>query len=111
MPGPFKVDFMKKSVITFFSIVLVIIALHAFRALQQSTITGKIFPANAATTVWAINGNHLLKVTPQNGSFELTVPPGSWSVMVEANKPYENFKTPALVEEGKTKDLGIIRLY
>ena len=102
---------MKKSVVTFIAIVLVIIVLHAFRAMKQPTITGKIYPGNAATTVWAINGSRLVKVTPQNGEFQFAVPPGSWKVMVEAHQPYENYRMPAEVVEGKTLDLGVINLY
>ena len=102
---------MKRSVITFIAIVLMIIVLHAFRAMQQTKITGRIIPENAATQVWAVNGDRFIKATPQNGQFELSVPPGSWNVMVEASKPFENYRMPAEVEEGKIKDLGIITLH
>lgn len=103
---------MKKSVITFIAIVLMVITLHAFRAMQQPTITGKIVPSNGATKVWAINGNNLLKVEPTNGLFKIAAGPGQWKVMVQASAPYRDFSIPAAVQvqEGKTLDLGEIRL-
>lgn len=101
---------MKKSVLTFIAIILAVITLHAFRIMQQPTITGKIVPWNAATQVWAVNGSSLLKVEPSNGEFRFAAHPGSWKVMVRANAPYRDLRMPAEVTAGKTLNLGEIKL-
>jgi hypothetical protein len=100
---------MSKTVATFIAVVLVVIALHAFRAMQQSNITGKVITDARNVWVYLINGNDSLKTRVHEGHFKLTVKPGSWKVLIDNNK---RFIDEGLVEvqEGSTLDLGTIRL-
>jgi hypothetical protein len=100
---------MSKTVATFIAVVLVVIALHAFRAMQQTNITGKVISDAKNVCVYLINGNDSLKTRVNAGHFKLTVKPGSWKVLIDDNKMMID---EGLVEvrEGSTLDLGIIRL-
>ena len=101
---------MKKTVATLIAIIIAVVSLHAFRVLQQSSITGKIFPADRVEVVMAINGTDSLKLKPSDGGFNFVVKPGAWKVWIDAKPPYKDQTLDADVKEGQTTGLGEIKL-
>lgn len=101
---------MKKTVATLLVIVIAVASLHAVRVMQQSYISGKIFPTGAADVVVAINGTDSVKVKPSESGFSFVVSPGNWKILVEARHPYQNTIVGASVQEGQTAQLGEIKL-
>lgn len=101
---------MKKTFITFIVIVIAVASLHAVRVMQQSYITGKILPVDAAGIVVAINGTDSIKVKPSEGGFSFIVAPGTWTIWVDAKRPYKCSSINANVAEGQTTRLGEIKL-
>lgn len=101
---------MKKTFATLVAIILTVAGLHAFRAMQQSTISGKIVPLNAADVVMIVNGNDSIKAKPANGNFTFTVKPGNWKVLIDAKQPFRNTVLRTEVQEGQSTDLGDIQL-
>jgi hypothetical protein len=101
---------MSKTVATFIGVVLTVSGLHAFRAMQKSNITGTIISPDAPVWVYAINGRDSLKTRVTNGKFQFTVKPGSWKVLIENSKLFNDEAKKVDVEEGRTMDLGTIRL-
>lgn len=101
---------MKKTIATLIVIVIAVASLHAVRVMRQSSISGKISPADAAEVVIAINGTDSLKVKPSEGAFNFIVQPGAWKVWIDAKKPYKDATLDADVKEGETTQLGEIKL-
>lgn len=95
---------------TLIVLVIAVASLHAVRVMQQSSIKGKISPADAAEVVVAFNGTDSLKVKPSDGSFSFIVKPGAWKVWVDARSPYKDATVDADVKEGQTAELGEIKL-
>ena len=100
---------MSKTVATFIGVVLVIIALHAFRAMHQSNITGKVESPSSSVWVYAINGKDSLKTAVSDGKFRLTVTPGLWKVLIASSRLFQKEGMLIEVQEGSTTDVGTIR--
>lgn len=102
---------MSKTVAILIGVVSVIVALHAFRAMQESNITGKIFsPRGSSVWVYAINGKDSLRTMVSGGKFRLTVKPGSWKVLVANSDLLMSEGMMVEVEKGSTLDIGTIKL-
>jgi hypothetical protein len=102
---------MKKTFITLLATVLTVAALHAYRFLQVSSISGKVIPPDAVDFVWAINGSDTLRTTTTTGSFAFTLRPGTWKVIVDGKDTYKDAILEKVeVKEGKNTDVGEIRL-
>lgn len=101
---------MKKTFATLIAIIIAVAGLHAFRSMNQSKLTGKITPASGANIVWAINGKDSTRIKSANGTFALTIKPGPWKLLINAKEPLENVVLDVHVQEGKTTDLGEIKL-
>jgi len=83
----------------------------AFRNADPVFITGKITPAEGATAVWAIKGTDSVKALLENGTFALSVQPGTYNVIIDAADPYKDvIRKNITVSEKKPKDLGEIKL-
>ena len=100
---------MSKTVATLIGVVLVVIVLHAFRAMKQSNITGKVVTGDNKVWVMLVNENDSLKSMVMDGQFRFTVKPGSWKVLIEHSKAVTE-EGWIEVQEGSTLDLGTIRL-
>jgi hypothetical protein len=100
---------MSKTVATLIGVVMVVIVLHAFRAMKQSNITGKVVTKYNSVWVHLIGENDSLKTKVTDGQFKFTVKPGSWKVLIEHSKLLID-EGLVEVQEGSTLDLGIIRL-
>jgi hypothetical protein len=83
----------------------------AFKMADTGTVTGKYTPTDAVEYVWAINATDSTKVQPSGGTFELTLKPGDYKVVVDANQKYQDVVIDKVtVTDGKTTDLGEIAL-
>ena len=100
---------MSKTVATLIGVVLVVIVLHAFRAMKQSNITGKVVNGDNKVWVVLVNESDSLKTMVEDGQFKFTVKPGSWKVLIEHRKSMTE-EGSVDVQEGSTLDLGTIRL-
>jgi hypothetical protein len=102
---------MKKTIVTFIAVVSMVIALHAFRVMKQSGITGKLTPAHRAGIVWAIGNGDTLKAKHDDGTFRFSVKPGAWKLVVKGAASFHDVVVYTTAEEGKTVDLGEIDLH
>jgi len=100
---------MSKTVATFIGVISVVIVLHAFRAMHESNITGKIITPDKNVWIYAVNGKDSLKTMVSNGQFRLTVKPGSWKVLVANSHLFHSEGMTVEVPEGSTLDLGTIK--
>jgi len=98
-------------------IVIICIAFMAAAAVIKphpalTSIYGNIEPAEAAKKVFAIKGTDTLVVIPEAGKFSIAVSAaGSWKIYVQAMPPYKDASVNSvIVEEGKSSDVGTIRL-
>lgn len=101
---------MKKTLATFIAVVVMVIALHAFRVMKQSGIQGSLAPAHRADVIWAINNGDTLKTRHDDGTFSFTVKPGTWKLVVKGSASFEDVVVYTIAEEGKIADLGEIKL-
>jgi hypothetical protein len=100
-----------KTVWVLISVIIVVIALHAFRAAQRSGISGRINPSDAGQMVFAVHGADTVKLIPSNGSFLLEARPGLYKLIVDAKEPYKDVLMENVeVVNGKTTDVGEIKL-
>jgi|SRR6516162_6582993 hypothetical protein len=91
--------------------IILIVAIHSFRASQMGSIGGTITPADGASYIWAIQNRDTVKAAPANGQFTLSVNNGVWKVMVDAKDPYKDVLIENVqVNDGKETNLGEIRL-
>jgi len=102
---------MKNAIVQLCLVVLVITGIHAMRLIKANTINGKVSSPNALQFAWAINGTDSVIVAASNGTFSLKVKPGIWKVLLHTKNPYKNMVIEhVMVSEGKSTDLGDIRL-
>jgi len=100
---------MDKTVATFIGVVVVVVGLHASRAMHQSNITGKVSSERDSVWVYAVNGRDSLKTMVSKGMFRFKVRPGAWRVTVRNRA--ENLEGHMVeVSEGRTLDMGTIIL-
>ena len=102
---------MNKSMLTCGIVAASFAGLFAFRTLTQSSITGKVAPADGAETVWAISGTDSTKGTISSGAFTLEVKPGTYKLIIDAKDPYKDVTLENLeVKQGQPVDVGEIVL-
>jgi len=88
-----------------------IIMIHTVRITRGSSINGKLYPANEAESVVAVNGNDSVKIKSRDGYFGVKVKPGIWKVIVAVKKQPGNVVMENLeVNQGDDINLGEIRL-
>lgn len=102
---------MKKALVTLIATILTVAALHAFRLMQNSSISGKILPPEGADLIWAIGGTDSIKTNAVNGAFAITVKSGTWKIIIDAKEPFKDVVLDKIeAKEGQNTDLGEIRL-
>jgi hypothetical protein len=88
-----------------------IVFLMAFRNDQQSAITGRISPANAAENVWVISANDSIRAGVASGNFSVLVKPGTYKLFVDAKDPFKDVLLDNLdVKSNQALDIGEIIL-
>jgi hypothetical protein len=102
---------MKKRMLTLGVVAASVAGLFAFTTLAQTSITGKVTPAEGAETVWAISGTDSTKGTVTSGAFAIEVKPGTYKVIVDAKDPYKDVTLENLeVKQDQALDVGEIVL-
>ena len=92
-------------------IVLAIACMHTIRAKRSGFIKGKVYPANSAESVVAINGKDSIRSQNTNGYFGMKVEPGMWKVIISDREQVKNVVRENLsVGEGQNINLGVIRV-
>ncbi|MDP4261027.1 MAG: carboxypeptidase regulatory-like domain-containing protein [Bacteroidota bacterium] len=85
--------------------------LQRYSMFQQSSITGKVSPSEAAEAAWIISAKDTLKTTILWGNFSLQTRPGTYTLMVSAKPPYKNILLGNLeVKQNKVLNIGEIIL-
>ena len=98
---------MKKKLIVFAIFALVVVTAFAFRSMQSS-ITGKISPADGAESVWAIGTSDSVKAPVTSGTFNITVKPGTYKVIVDAREPRKDVVLDNVEVKNQPVDVGEI---
>ena len=102
---------MKNTFVILMVVIAMIVGLHAFRFIDESSITGKVNPPDGVVSVSAGNGTDSVRGNPTEGVFTLIVKPGTWKVFIDAKEPFKDIIMDRVeVKEGKRTDLGEIRL-
>jgi hypothetical protein len=102
---------MKKRMLTLGVVAASVAGLFAFTTMTQTSITGKVTPAEGAETVWAISGTDSAKGTVTSGAFAIEVKPGTYKVIVDAKDPYKDVTLENLeVKQDQALDVGEIVL-
>jgi hypothetical protein len=102
---------MKKSMLTCGIVAASLAGLFAFTTVNQSSITGKVTPAEGAEAVWAYGAADSTKGTLSGGTFTIEVKPGTYRVVVDAKDPYKDVTLENLeVKEGQPLDVGEVVL-
>ena len=101
---------MKKILNIRFVLPLAAFGVFAF-ADSQTSVTGKVTPADAVESVWAIAGADSLKAELSNGSFAVSVKPGTYKIMVDAKEPLKDVLLENVeVKHDEVVNLGEIKL-
>jgi len=103
---------MRNAMVQLCLVIMGVSSIHAVRLLQTSSFHVRMYPANGADRVWAIQGKDSIEMTNINGEYFLrSINPGYWQVSVEANSPFRNVQfNSGDIQPGFDKDLGEIRL-
>ena len=88
--------------------------LFSFNVFQKTTtVKGKATPATKAKVAWAISSRDTLHAEVEHGEFEFKdVKPGTYSIIIEAEKPYSNTRKKDVVvaADAPVTDVGEIKL-
>jgi hypothetical protein len=102
---------MRKALTELGLIVAGIVIFHTVRTMRSGSINGKVYPANEAESVVAVNGSDSVRTMSKNGYFGMKVRPGVWKVIVAVKKQPGNVVMENLqVNQGENINLGEIRL-
>ena len=85
---------------------------HAVKLLQTASLHTRIFPAEAAERVWAVQGIDSVEMLGSEGDYYITtLKPGNWMIRIDAKKPYKNTDFGIFnMRAGTERDLGEIVL-
>ena len=101
---------MKRAIVYSAVLILTIVTLAAFTS-TQSSITGKIKPADGAENVLLISGKDTTRHAVNSGSFVISISPGIYKLIIDGKSPYQDLLMENLeVKPGMTLDLGEIFL-
>lgn len=101
---------MKKKIVSCGIVAASFALLFAF-AVPQTSITGKVTPADGANMVWAVSGTDSAKAAVNAGAFSLQVKPGTYKVVVDAKDPYKDVLLENIeVKQDQPVDVGEIVL-
>ena len=103
---------MRNAMVQLCLVIIGISSIHAVKLLQTSSFHVRLYPANVADKVWAVQGKDSVEMSDVNGEFFLrAINPGQWKISVKANEPYKSARFDVGdVQPGFDKDLGEIHL-
>jgi len=106
-----KSSIMKRFIVSFGIILLLILSAYTFQNTDQTSITGRVNPLDGANSAWAVGGRDSSTSAIVNGTFSFSVKPGIYKVVVDAIEPYKDAVLENIsVKEGQTVNLGEIML-
>jgi hypothetical protein len=105
---------MHKTTLTLLGVIVTVISLHAFKALQVSSVTGRMERAPVSSTIWAVNGTDSVKsALNADGRFRIKLSKGQWKLLLENQDEFKNTHTILIdsmkLEEPRDIDLGNIK--
>ena len=100
---------MKMKMLTCGILAASVAGLFAFTT-TQSSITGKVSPADGAESVWAVSGTDTAKGTISGGAFSLEVKPGTYKLTVDAKDPYKDVTFDNIEVKDQPVDIGEVVL-
>ena len=101
---------MKRFIIICGIIFSAMLAVSAFHRIETS-ITGRVTPADGANIAWAISSKDSASSNIVNGTFSFSVKPGTYRVIIDALEPYKDATVENVnVKEGQAVDVGEIIL-
>lgn len=103
---------MRNAMVQLCLVIIGVSSIHAVKLLQTSSFHVRLYPANAADKVWAVQGKDSVEMSDVNGEFFIrAINPGQWKISVKANQPYKNVRFDAgEIKPGFDQDLGEIHL-
>lgn len=103
---------MRNAMVQLCLVIIGVTSIHAVKLLQTSSFHVRMFPADGADRVWAVQGKDSVEMMNINGEYLLrSINPGHWQISVEANEPFQNSRFDiGEVKPGLDVDLGEIRL-
>ncbi|WP_188927888.1 hypothetical protein [Puia dinghuensis] len=103
---------MRNAMVQLCLVIIGISSIHAVKLLQTSSFHVRMYPADGADRVWAIQGKDSTEMINVNGEYFIrSINPGHWQVSVEANEPFRNARFDINdIKPGTDIDLGEIRL-
>jgi len=102
---------MKRSLLTGGILLSGIVGLYAFHTVNQAAISGTVTPPEGATAVWAVNGSDSTSGNISNGSFSISVKPGTYKLVVDAKEPYKDVSLENIqVSDTAATNVGEIKL-
>ena len=101
---------MKRLIILFAAVMLTVTIFYSFKK-PQGTVTGKVTPADAVVSVWAVGDTDSTHVDYSNGNFTISAVPGTYKIFVDAKEPYKDATMDNVqIKEGASTDVGEIKL-
>jgi hypothetical protein len=102
---------MRNAMVQLCLVIIGVTSIHAVRLLETSSFHVRIFPAEGAGKVLAIQGRDSLEMTNVDGEYYLrSINSGHWQINVESAMPYKSIQYKITVKPGADTDLGEIRL-
>jgi hypothetical protein len=94
------------------SIIILLCAFFAFKAVNSGSIQGKISPPEGIAEILIITGTDTLKVPNQQGNFTVkSLKANTYTIHIKAIPPYQDYiLNDVAVIDSTTTDIGQIKL-
>jgi hypothetical protein len=101
---------MRRGLLELCLVIIVIIGIHAERAMHSGSIEGSVYPASLTPSVVAVQGNDSVRTTGNDGHFGMQLEPGAWKVIFMANNTSQGLiEKHVSLGEGERLDMGQIK--
>ena len=102
---------MRRGLLELVLLIVVIIGIHAQRAMHSGTIEGSVYPANLRPSVVAVRGDDSVRSVSNDGHFGMRLQPGMWKVIFAVKNPVQGrlVEKNVNISEGQRINLGEIK--
>ena len=101
---------MRRGILELCLIIIVIIGIHAERAMHSGSIEGSVYPSNLTPAVVAVRGSDSVKTASNDGHFGMRLQPGMWKVIFVVKNPNQSqVEKKVNISEGQRINLGEIK--
>ena len=101
---------MRRGLLELCLIIIVIIGIHAERAMHSGSIEGSVYPSTLTPSVVAVKGSDSVKTYSNDGHFGMRLQPGMWKVIFVAKAPNRGLVEKKVnIAEGQSINLGEIK--